>query len=132
MITKTLLPVLALAGLFALPAAASPRFTFSISNGGYHNVGHGGSSYRQACGRCNRCGVTTYRERYICGYERCGRPIWKWRTASHTCRHRSYHRGHGIYHGGHPASSRSRYHHRQAHVPPHFYWHRSNRSRCGW
>ena len=84
---KTLLQLFALAtGLTVLTPA-------SAQAGDHH---HGYS--RSVSHQCGSCGSAVYRQRVFAGYNRCGEPMYVWRSASHYCAPR-HSRGHGSGHG---------------------------------
>ncbi|MBL9151077.1 MAG: hypothetical protein JNK37_01260 [Verrucomicrobiales bacterium] len=80
--------------LLAGVALVATAFTFAPA------PAEAGSSCRSA-GRCGSCGVSLRQELSFTGcYDRCGNPIYRWVTVSHSCR--------GSHHGhSHGYSSRS-------------------------
>ena len=78
---------LLLAGL----ALAATAFAFAPASA------EAGSSCRSA-GRCGSCGTSLRQELSFTGcYDRCGNPIYRWVTVSHSCR--GSHHGHSHSHG---------------------------------
>lgn len=92
---KKLITLLAVTASFAVLAPASVQARDS----------HGHSS-RSVSHNCGSCGSPVYRERVITGYDRCGEPVYGYRTVGHSCRSSSGHGGgHGSGHGSSHGSS---------------------------
>jgi hypothetical protein len=96
-VMKKLLTLLAVAASFAVftPSAVQARDSHCLTSRSHsHN--------------CGSCGSSVYRERVFVGYNRCGEPVYSYRTVGHNCRysqghrHSSRHHSHrGYSSGGH-------------------------------
>ena len=83
--------------LFLITAA----LTLGVATSSTALAGQGSGYSSRVSHRCGSCGAGVYQVRYVCGYQRDGCSIYRWRTASHSCRPR-YDRGG---HGGHDSHS---------------------------
>lgn len=83
---KTLLAILAVVTGVAVmaPASTQAHESRSSSRGGFSS--------------CDRCHIPLRRERVVVGRDRCGRPIFGWRTVSHACRPPQHHHHYGHSH----------------------------------
>lgn len=84
---KKLITLLAVTATFAVLAPVTMQARDSH--------GHSSRSYSHSCGSCR---APVYRERVFAGYNRCGEPVYSWRTVGHSCRSGHGH-GHSSGHG---------------------------------
>ena len=48
------------------------------------------SCERRVAYRCHRCGDAVYEELRLVGHDHCGRPIYNWVRADHSCHYREH------------------------------------------